>query len=50
MAQHAFLLTDGHEFIDLGPGFAWSINKSGAILGTIRDRDQRVLIWQVAKK
>ena len=23
MAQHAFLLTDGDEFIDLGPGSAW---------------------------
>ena len=33
MAQHAFLRTDADEFIDLGPGFAWSINKSGAILG-----------------
>jgi hypothetical protein len=48
--QHAFVLTDGHEFIDLGPGIAWSINKSGAILGTTGGGEQRVVLWEVAKK
>jgi probable HAF family extracellular repeat protein len=50
MVQHAFALTDDREFIDLGPSFAWSINKSGDILGTTRDGEQRVVIWHVAKK
>jgi len=50
MVKHAFLLTDAKEFIDLGPSFAWSINKSGDILGSTRDGEHRVLIWQVAKK
>ena len=48
--QHAFVLTDGHEFIDLGPGIAWSIDKSGAILGTTGGGEQRVVLWEVAKK